>query len=154
MPGRTPAHSGRSRLSSNRSKWTPCSTLCARTARKGTPPSQPTVAFCCAPRAPLWKRPSVGPRLMAKNLRSAQRLLDSCAAAHGAGPMPHRIEDGLDRLQKLLLEMRAGDEVVPPEAARATGLSEDMCRMVLERLANVGLMKQEREGSFVRRPLA
>jgi hypothetical protein len=67
--------------------------------------------------------------------------------------MSHNIDDGLDRLQQLLLKMRAGDEVVPPEAARATGLSEDVCRKVLERLANVGLMEREREDSFVRRPL-
>jgi hypothetical protein len=67
--------------------------------------------------------------------------------------MSRSAEDGFDRLQRLLLAMRAGDELLPPDAARVTGLSEDVCRIVLQRLATVGLMSQQGESCFVRRTL-
>jgi DNA-binding IclR family transcriptional regulator len=50
------------------------------------------------------------------------------------------LNDAFDRLQRLLLAMRAGDELVPREAARLTGLAEPTCRTVLEGLARAGLM--------------
>jgi hypothetical protein len=61
--------------------------------------------------------------------------------------------DGFDRLQHLLLDLRAGDEVVSSEAARLTGLREEVCRTMFERLTSVGLMSCEADGRFVRRTL-
>lgn len=58
--------------------------------------------------------------------------------------------DAFDRLQRLLLAMRAGDELGPRDAARLTGLAEATCRCVLERLAKVGLMSHEGQDRFVR----
>ncbi|MGE0449880.1 MAG: hypothetical protein AB7Q29_09895 [Vicinamibacterales bacterium] len=63
------------------------------------------------------------------------------------------LNDAFDRLQRLLLAMRAGDELEPRDAARLTGLAEPMCRTVLEGLSRVGLMSQEGADRFVRRHL-
>ena len=63
------------------------------------------------------------------------------------------LNDGLDRLQRLLLEMRNGDELACAEAARLSGLSQDVCRTVLEGLTRAGLMSQEPGDRFVRRTL-
>jgi hypothetical protein len=62
-------------------------------------------------------------------------------------------EDAFDRLQHLLLGMRAGDEVGPRDASRLTGLAEPTCRTVLERLTHVGLMTRSENDRFVRRGL-
>jgi hypothetical protein len=62
--------------------------------------------------------------------------------------------DAFDRLQRLLLTMRAGDELGPHDAARLTGLAETTCRAVLERLAKVGLMAHEGQDRFVRKQSA
>jgi predicted transcriptional regulator len=61
---------------------------------------------------------------------------------------------GFDRLQALILALRAGDAVQTADLARASGLSERWCRRSLEALANVGVMSQEQDGRFVRRRLA
>jgi DNA-binding IclR family transcriptional regulator len=58
--------------------------------------------------------------------------------------------DAFDRLQKLLLTMRTGDELGARDAARLTGLAEPTCRTVLERLAKAGLMSHDGQDRFVR----
>jgi DNA-binding IclR family transcriptional regulator len=63
------------------------------------------------------------------------------------------LNDAFDRLQRLLLAMRAGDELGPHEASRLTGLAEPTCRIVLEGLTKVGLMSREEDERFVRRHL-
>ncbi len=62
-------------------------------------------------------------------------------------------EEGFDRLQRLLLAMRAGDELAPSEAARLSGLNESVCRKVLQGLERAGLMAEAAQGRFVRRTL-
>ncbi len=59
-------------------------------------------------------------------------------------------DDAFDRLQQLLLGMRAGDEVGPRDASRLTGLAEPTCRTVLERLATAGLMARSDNDRFKR----
>jgi hypothetical protein len=61
--------------------------------------------------------------------------------------------EGFDRLQRFLLAMKTGDELRTADAARLSGLKEDICRVVLEGLTRAGLMSQERDGRFVRRSL-
>ena len=63
------------------------------------------------------------------------------------------LNDGLDRLQRILLEMRHGEELACAEAARLSGLNPDVCRTVLESLTRAGLMSQEADDRFVRRTL-
>ena len=63
-------------------------------------------------------------------------------------------DEGFERLQTMLLAMRAGDAVRIGEAAEVSGLSEEICRRALEALARIGLMSCERDGRFVRRTLA
>ena len=63
------------------------------------------------------------------------------------------LNDGLDRLQHMLLEMRHGDVVVCADAARLTGLNQEICRTVLEGLTRAGLMAHETDDRFVRRTL-
>ena len=65
----------------------------------------------------------------------------------------HAVNQGFDRLQRLLLDMHAGDELRAEEAANRSGLSRDMCVAVLEGLARVGLMSHEADDRFVRRHL-
>ena len=60
---------------------------------------------------------------------------------------------GFDRLEQLLLAMHVGDEMHPAEAAKMTGLSEDVCRQMLEGLTRAGLMAGAPDGRFVRRSL-
>jgi len=63
------------------------------------------------------------------------------------------LNDGLDRLQRILLEMQHGDELACDEAARRSGLNPDVCRTVLEGLTRAGLMSHESDDRFVRRTL-
>ena len=63
------------------------------------------------------------------------------------------VSRGFDRLQELLLAMRAGDELWSSDAARASGLTEHVCETVLEGLTRAGLMSRESDGRFVRRTL-
>lgn len=64
-----------------------------------------------------------------------------------------RTDDGFDRLQALMLNLRAGDAVTVDDAVRTSGLSEHFCRAALEALAQVGLLVQETDARFVRRTL-
>ena len=66
----------------------------------------------------------------------------------------HPLDDAFDRLQRLLLEMRAGDELALRDAARLTGLAEPTCRTVLEGLSRAGLMTPAGDGRFVRVTMA
>lgn len=59
-------------------------------------------------------------------------------------------QEAFDRLQHLLLAMRAGDELGPHDAARLTGLAEPTCRTVLEGLTKAGLMARDGQDRFVR----
>ena len=61
------------------------------------------------------------------------------------------MDKGFGRLQDLLLAMRAGDELRPVDAARASGLTEHVCHRVLEGLTRAGLMSHEPDGRFIRR---
>ena len=58
---------------------------------------------------------------------------------------------GFDRLQRLLLAMHSGDQLLATEASELTGLSPETCRAVLEGLARAGLMSREQDDRFVRR---
>lgn len=60
------------------------------------------------------------------------------------------VNDAFDRLQRLLLAMRMGDELAACEASRLTGLAEPTCRSVLEGLARAGLMSRTGDDRFVR----
>jgi hypothetical protein len=62
-------------------------------------------------------------------------------------------DEGFDRFQRMLLEMRAGDQVRASEASHACGLSEDICRTVLEGLERAGLMRRSCDDLFVRKTL-
>jgi DNA-binding IclR family transcriptional regulator len=60
------------------------------------------------------------------------------------------LNEAFDRLQRLLLAMRTGDELGARDAARLTGLAEPTCRTVLEGLARAGLMSHADGDRFVR----
>lgn len=64
-----------------------------------------------------------------------------------------RVDEGFDRLQALLLNLRAGEAVSVDEAVQTSGLSERFCRAALEALAQVGVLIQEDDSRFVRRAL-
>jgi hypothetical protein len=61
--------------------------------------------------------------------------------------------EGFDRLERLLLSMRAGDNLTVRDAATATGLTTAICQAVLERLARAGLMAHAADDRFVRKTL-
>lgn len=61
--------------------------------------------------------------------------------------------EGFDRLERLLLSMRAGDDLTVGDAASATGLTTSVCEAVLERLTRVGLMSRAANDRFVRKTL-
>src|SRR4029450_9154682 len=42
------------------------------------------------------------------------------------------VQEGFDRLQRLLFDMLPGDEFRPKDAARICGLSQNVCRTVFE----------------------
>ena len=63
------------------------------------------------------------------------------------------VSEGFDRLQELLLALNVGDELRVSEVTRASGLSEHVCRAVLEGLERAGLMTQPEPERFVRRRL-
>lgn len=67
----------------------------------------------------------------------------------------HEIFDqGFDRLQRLLLAMKAGDALRAAEAAQLSGLNEGLCRAVLEGLTRAGLMAHAQDDErFIRRSL-
>jgi hypothetical protein len=67
--------------------------------------------------------------------------------------MKQSVQDGFDRFQRLLFAMQAGDELRPGDASLVCGLSEDVCRTVLEGLQRAGMMTHERGDRFVRKTL-
>ena len=60
-------------------------------------------------------------------------------------------DEGFNRLERLLVAMRTGEQVNAVDAAQASGLSERVCRHVLLGLERAGLMAQEATDTFVRR---
>ncbi len=63
-------------------------------------------------------------------------------------------DSNFDRLQRLLLAMQHGDELVSCDASRLTGLAESTCRTILERLVHAGFMARTDADRFVRVSLA
>lgn len=63
------------------------------------------------------------------------------------------VNEGVDRLQRLLLAMHNGDKVLPCEVAQFSGPREQLCRAVLEGLTRAGLMSHDQDDRFVLRPL-
>ena len=68
-------------------------------------------------------------------------------------PISLSVNEGFDRLQRLLLAMRVGDDLTAADAAQVTGLNETLCLAMLEGLERAGLMAQSGDGRFVRKPL-
>lgn len=64
-----------------------------------------------------------------------------------------RADHGFDRLERLLLAMKVGDELCLVAVAKETGLSESVCRAVFQGLERVGLMAQQTGDRYVRRSL-
>jgi hypothetical protein len=75
------------------------------------------------------------------------------ATTHAMSFLKRDGDEGFERLQAMLLAMRAGDAVAIGEAVAISGLSERICRRSLEALARVGLLSREGDGRFVRRTL-
>ncbi len=73
--------------------------------------------------------------------------------ADGTGMDQRQVDQGFDRLQRLLLAMQAGDEMGVAEAAARSGLAPDTCRALFEGLTRAGLMSNESGDRFVRRHL-
>lgn len=61
------------------------------------------------------------------------------------------VNEGFDRLQRLLVAMHSGDALLSSEAAQLSGLREQVCRAMLEGLTRAGLMSHEPDDRFVRR---
>jgi hypothetical protein len=61
--------------------------------------------------------------------------------------------DGFDRLQRLLLSLKPGDDLTTTEAARISGLREPVCLAVFEGLERAGLMCHATGDRFVRKAL-
>jgi hypothetical protein len=60
------------------------------------------------------------------------------------------VNEGFDRLQRMLLAMHVGDELRPADASDETGLSPELCLAVLVGLERAGLMSRAGEDRFVR----
>jgi hypothetical protein len=69
------------------------------------------------------------------------------------GQTKQSVQEGFDRLQRLLFDMLPGDDFRPKDAARICELSEDICRTVFEGLERAGMMTHERGDRFVRKTL-
>jgi DNA-binding IclR family transcriptional regulator len=63
------------------------------------------------------------------------------------------VNQGFDRLQRILTTMNVGDDISPADAAEQTGLSEDVCRAMLAGLERAGLMTRGPDERFTRCPL-
>ena len=63
------------------------------------------------------------------------------------------VQEGFDRLQRVLFDMLPGDELRPKDASRICGLREDVCRTVFEGLERAGMMTHEHGDRFVRKTL-
>jgi len=68
-------------------------------------------------------------------------------------PMSLSVNDGFDRLQRMLVAMDVGDEVRPADASDESGLSPEVCLAVLVGLERAGLMSRGEQDRFVRRHL-
>jgi hypothetical protein len=68
-------------------------------------------------------------------------------------PISVSVNEGFDRLQRLLLGMHAGDDLTVADTALLTGLDPDVCLAVLEGLQRAGLMARDGEHRFVRKTL-
>ncbi len=68
-------------------------------------------------------------------------------------PLTLSVNEGFDRLQRMLLAMHVGDEVRPGDASDESGLSPEVCLAVLVGLERAGLMARGDEDRFVRRRL-
>ena len=60
------------------------------------------------------------------------------------------VDEGFDRLQEILVAMRPGDTLVVADASQLSGLTEHLCRAVLEGLVRAGLMNHTGTDVFVR----
>ena len=60
------------------------------------------------------------------------------------------LDEGLDRLQELLLAMEPGDEVSAERAAEICGLEARHCGTVLDALTRAGLMVRGQREGYVR----
>jgi len=94
------------------------------------------------------------------------RIMTEGKSGHPAYPLPPRsgqeghmdktkqsVQEGFDRLQRLLFDMLPGDEFRPKDAARICGLGEGVCRSVFEGLERAGMMTHMRGDRFVRKTL-
>jgi DNA-binding GntR family transcriptional regulator len=64
-----------------------------------------------------------------------------------------RCDTGWDRLNDILLNIKAGDVIVPDDLVEQTGLSPEMIRTVLEALTRAELFERTENGIFIRRSL-
>ena len=64
------------------------------------------------------------------------------------------VDEGFDRLQELLVAMRPGDRLIVADASISSGLTEHLCRAMLEGLVRAGLMDHTEDDVFVRCHLA
>src|SRR3954466_11874234 len=92
------------------------------------------------------KRPKI--RGHAGGTRVAPLTVSSAMA-----PMSLSVNEGFDRLQRMLLAMGIGDQVRPGDASDESGLSPEICLAVLVGLERAGLMSRGDEDRFVRRRL-
>jgi len=68
-------------------------------------------------------------------------------------PTSLTVNEGFDRLERLLLAMHAGDTLSVADTASVTGLAERTCLAVFEGLERAGLMARGEDGVFVRKTL-
>jgi DNA-binding transcriptional regulator YhcF (GntR family) len=69
-------------------------------------------------------------------------------------PTSLTVNEGFDRLERLLLAMHVGDMLSVTDTASVTGLAEHTCLAVFEGLERAGLMARGSDaGVFVRKTL-
>jgi hypothetical protein len=64
-----------------------------------------------------------------------------------------RCDTSWDRLNDILLNVKAGDTIAPDDLVTQTGLSPEMVRTVLEALTRAELFERTETGIFIRRSL-
>jgi len=69
------------------------------------------------------------------------------------GTMSPSVNEGFERLQRLLLAMEVGDDLAVSDAVQVSGLTQHTCLAVLEGLTRAGLMTHEADDRFTRRAL-
>ena len=60
------------------------------------------------------------------------------------------VNEGFDRLQRMIVALNVGQEIRASHAAAETGLSEEVCRAVLSGLERAGLMTHHDQDVFER----